>query len=83
MDIRNTLNNFSLDSFKVRIPIEKVKIINLELNQHRLTVNADTSEIIKEYKENSLSIENVTIFFFLIKSIQLLVAIRNNHVLKA
>ena len=32
---------------------------------------------------NSLSIENVTIFFFLIKSIQLLVAIRNNHVLKA
>jgi len=58
MNIENTLKNYSLDSFKIKIPIEKAQIVNFELNQHRMVMVANTSEIIKEYKENSLLIEN-------------------------
>ena len=59
-DVRSSLKRPSIDSFKYRIPLSDIDIINDNiLNEiHLLKVNTSTSEIIEEksIQENSLRI---------------------------
>lgn len=51
-------NSFELDSFKIRIPLNKVKIINQSLLGYWLKVNSKTGEILEsQFKSDAYPIE--------------------------
>ena len=47
----------SIDSFKIRIPIEDVQIINPEITSTKSLVNNLTGEVEREFKERSYKVE--------------------------
>jgi len=56
--IKKTLGKPSIDSFKIRIPIHKVEVLNINLGANAIEVNVDTGEQLseEEYKKNALKV---------------------------
>ena len=50
----NTNTNTEIDSFKLRIPYNKVEIIDEKLEGTKITYVVETDEILKEFKDNAL-----------------------------
>ena len=49
-------SDFEIDSFRLKIPFEKCKILSPELNQLYLTINSNTSEIISKQLNNKINV---------------------------
>ena len=45
------------DSFKIRIPLDKVRVIRSDIHATKSLINNDTGEVLKEFKNRSIAIE--------------------------
>lgn len=53
-------SKISIDSLKIRIPIEKVKILDETIRGNQILINELSGEILKEFKTKSKRIDHVT-----------------------
>jgi len=49
-------SDFEIDSFRLKIPLDKCKILSHELNTTYLTINAETSEIVNEKTNKGINV---------------------------